>query len=274
MFPLVSVVIATYNWKEKWFTQTIESVFSQSYKNIELIIVNDASTNNIEEVIFRYCKKYNNITYLKNEKNSERSYSRNRGIFESKWKYIAFLDDDDIRWDKYKIEKQVEFLEKNVDYVMCGTSSIVINEYNDEIKKIIANHGDRNLKKRLFWGNEFILSSVMIRKEVCFFAGVFSTDKNFAEDYDLWLRIWRYGKINNIDDLYIFYRTRTWNTTTTRWFEMKKLAFESIWSNRKYYNSSIFLNLVKVLDFLIPYNLKSYIPHNFKEWIFKILKKF
>ncbi|MBQ9553797.1 glycosyltransferase family 2 protein [bacterium] len=91
----------------------MESVLHQTYKNIEVIIVNDASTNNVENVILSYCKTFDNIKYLKNEKNSERCYSRNRGIFESKGKYIAFLDDDDVWADENKLKKQIFFLESN-----------------------------------------------------------------------------------------------------------------------------------------------------------------
>lgn len=253
---LVSVIIATYNWKEKRFTQTIESVLSQSYKNLELIIVNDASTNNIEDVILRYRKKYDNIIYLKNEKNSERSFSRNRWIFESRWKYIAFLDDDDVRNDKDKIKKQVEFLEKNKDYVLCGTSFIEVNDNNEEIYKFIQNSWDREIRNTLLQYNQFAFSSVMIRKKVLLFSGLFNSDYNTVEDYDLRLRIWRYWKIYNISNSFIYYRTWQGNTTTSSQFKQKILSIKLIRNNKKYYPKLFIAFIVRIWWFILPKSIK------------------
>lgn len=258
--PLVSIIIATYNWKDKWFTQTVNSILNQTYKNIELIIVNDASTNNIEEVILRYCKQYDNIIYLKNEKNCERSYSRNRWIFESKWKYIAFCDDDDVWKDRDKIEKQVEFLEKNKDYVLCWTSIIEVDEDNEEIKKIEVINWNNSIKNLLLQSNQFALSSVMIRKEVLLFSGLFNSGYNTVEDYDLWLRIWRYWKIDNISNSFIYYRTWRWNTSTTFKSEMRKKCFWSMWDNKHYYPNFLKAFIMRLWGLVLPEKIKIIIP--------------
>ena len=113
---LVSVILATYNWRKEWIFKIIDYVLNQSYPNIELLIINNALTNNVEVLILKYKNKNKQIIYLKKVKNLEESCSRNRWIFESSWKYIAFMDDD-IGCDKGKINKQVEFLELNKNYV-------------------------------------------------------------------------------------------------------------------------------------------------------------
>ena len=252
--PLVSVIIATYNWSDKRLSQTIESVLNQTYKNIEIIIINDASTNDIEDVILWYKKKYNNIIYLRNEKNSERSYSRNRWIFESKWKYLAFCDDDDIWNDKDKIKKQVEFLESHNDYVLCWTSMIEIDEENKEIKRHTYFSWDKTIRNIMLQWNPFALSSVILKKNVLLYSWLFNWDFNTTEDYDLRIRIGRYGKLNNLSDSFIYYRTRQGNTSTTQSFKQKRLSFKSMCINNKYYPNFFKALICRIMDFTLPEN--------------------
>jgi len=256
--PLVSVILTTYNWKEKRLSKTIESVLKQTYKNIELIIINDASTNNIEDVILWYCKKFKNIVYLKNKKNSERSYSRNKWILESKWKYIAFIDDDDIWEDKDKIKKQINFFTRNNNVVLCGTSMIKINETDNEIQKIEMKEGNKNLKETLLQCNQFALSSVMIKKEVLCFSWLFNSNYNKAEDYELRLRIWKYWELWNIQNSYIYYRMRQWNTTSRNLLKIEAYAFKFMRENKRYYPNffkSILYRIMKLLPNKIIKNL-------------------
>src|SRR5690625_3067146 len=102
-FPLVSVVIPAYNC-EKWITKTIESVNKQSYKNIEIIIVNDGSTDKTKQILETFKDQQNlNVYHIEN---SGPAKARNLGVSKSSGKLIAFLDSDDL-WHKTKIEKQV-----------------------------------------------------------------------------------------------------------------------------------------------------------------------
>ena len=79
-FPLVSIIMPCYNSKEIWFRESIESVLNQSFKDFELIIVNDCSTNDIEKIILEYKEKDNRIVYLKNEKNLKITKTLNHGL--------------------------------------------------------------------------------------------------------------------------------------------------------------------------------------------------
>jgi glycosyltransferase involved in cell wall biosynthesis len=88
----------------------------QSYHNFEFIIINDASTNNIEDTINEYFKKYDNIIYIKNEKNLGLTKSLNIGIKNSHGEYIARIDDDDYWIIEDKLEKQIDFMENNPEY--------------------------------------------------------------------------------------------------------------------------------------------------------------
>jgi glycosyltransferase involved in cell wall biosynthesis len=129
MPPLVSVILPTYNWKDEWISKSIESVLNQTFKDFELIIINDFSTNDVEKVIKRFQKKDSRIVYLTNEENLKITKTLNRWLGVANWKYIARIDDDDIWNDNTKLEKQVNFMESYKDYWLCWAWKIIeINE--------------------------------------------------------------------------------------------------------------------------------------------------
>ncbi len=109
MCQLVSVIMPSYN-TAKFIKETVDSVINQTYQNFEIIIVDDCSTDNTDEVIAGI--KDERIKYIKNEKNSGAAVSRNRALREAKGKWIAFLDSDDV-WLPQKLEKQISFMKQN-----------------------------------------------------------------------------------------------------------------------------------------------------------------
>lgn len=106
---LVSIIMPSYN-TAPYIKETIQSVLDQTYQNWELIIVDDCSTDNVDEFVASI--KDERIRYFKNEKNSGAAVSRNRALREAKGRWIAFLDSDDL-WMPEKLEKQISFMEKN-----------------------------------------------------------------------------------------------------------------------------------------------------------------
>ena len=109
MNELVSIIMPSYN-TAPFIKETIESVLGQSYTNWELIIVDDCSTDNTDEIVNGYLSD-NRIRYIKNAKNSGAAVSRNRALREAKGKWIAFLDSDDL-WEPTKLEKQISFMQE------------------------------------------------------------------------------------------------------------------------------------------------------------------
>lgn len=124
--PLVSVVIPLYN-KLNWISQTILSVANQTYKNWECIIVDDGSTDGSYELVTSLINTLPGNWQVVRQSNSGQSVARNRGLEISSGEYIALLDADDI-WFKDKLEKQVEFLDKNSDVDLLFTSYIIFEE--------------------------------------------------------------------------------------------------------------------------------------------------
>ncbi|MEI7781786.1 MAG: glycosyltransferase [Planctomycetota bacterium] len=123
----VSVIIPNYNYAQ-YVCEAIDSVLNQTYKNIEIVVVNNGSTDNSLAVLEKYSKK---IT-LVNQENLGQSGARKSGLEKVTGDYIAFLDADD-KWDKQKIEKQLLLFTPKVELVYCG-----INLFSENAQKIIA----------------------------------------------------------------------------------------------------------------------------------------
>lgn len=110
MSDMVSIIMPSYN-TAKFIKETIESVLAQTYANWELLIVDDCSTDNTDEVVQEYIND-SRIRYIKNERNCGAALSRNRALQEAKGRWIAFLDSDDL-WMHEKLERQIRFMEEN-----------------------------------------------------------------------------------------------------------------------------------------------------------------
>ena len=135
--PLVSVVMANYNTPEEYLREAIESVLNQTYKNLEFIIVDDASTKNDIEIIRSYRDK--RIVLLQNERNRKTAFSANRGLAKARGAFIARMDSDDI-CAPYRIEKQVGFFRNIRRLISCRpgrNSSEARRESMQQISQIL-----------------------------------------------------------------------------------------------------------------------------------------
>lgn len=131
---LVSIITPVYNCA-KLLPKTIESVISQTYKNWEMILVDDCTPDNSAEIIKNYMKDEPRIKYFKLDNNSGAAVARNKALELSKGRFIAYLDADDL-WKPEKLEKQVDFMIKN-DYAFTCTDYEKINEDGDPLNKIV-----------------------------------------------------------------------------------------------------------------------------------------
>lgn len=181
---MVSVVLPTYD-RAAFLREAVETVLNQTYSNIELIIVDDGSTEDQEKFLRGWTHSYR---LIRQNKNGGVSSARNRGIMEAKGDYIAFLDSDDL-WDKRKIRKQVEQMESLPDIFIGHTDEIWIRG------GIRVNP----MKKHEKLGGSIFLnclriclispSSVIVRRELFDKVGLFDEFLPACEDYDFWLRV-------------------------------------------------------------------------------------
>lgn len=201
----VSVLMPVYNGG-KYLAEAIESIGSQSYTDWELIIVDDGSTDDTAKIISQY--RDNRIYYLRNKQNIGLVATLNKGIEYCSGKYIARMDADDVA-NPERLSCQVAFMEAHSKYVMCGTNAIVIDTRGNQIGKIRNLKTNNYLQINLLFSTPFIHPSVMMRREVLF-DNKYNRDFKHSEDYDLWCRISRAGKIANIGKELLKYR---WHDT-------------------------------------------------------------
>ena len=146
---LVSIIMPSWN-TERFIAETIQSVIDQTYQNWELLIVDDCSTDNTDEVVASF--KDDRIKYFHNEKNSGAALTRNRAMREAKGEWIAFLDSDDL-WMPEKLEKQIAFMKEN-GYTLSFTEYEKIDEDSKPLNIYVS--GPEKVNKRKMYNYDYI----------------------------------------------------------------------------------------------------------------------
>jgi glycosyltransferase involved in cell wall biosynthesis len=220
--PKVSVVIPTYN-RADYILESIESVFSQTFTDYEIIIVDDGSTDDTWEILQPLIDN-GKVLYIYQE-NSNKSAARNLGITKSSGKYIAFLDSDDV-FLPTKLEKQVSYLDQNPE---VGFVHSWYSKFDDEgnhlgIRDTSRYSGWVYPKILLSWSVLMALPCMMVKREVMSEVGNFDINQNWGEDLDLWRRITRRYPIDLIPEVLTKVRVHAGNLSKSKakptvWFE-------------------------------------------------------
>lgn len=217
---MISVVIPLYN-KERSIVSTIESVLAQTYKDWELIIVDDGSTDNSLEVVRSFIKSLapSFVMRVIHKENGGVSSARNRGIQEAKSEYVALLDADDL-WDKEYLSEQVKMTRDFSDAAMWGINYAEMYKGKlvrklatglaDEYRGYVENYFQLQGRK----SDLFCSSSVVIRKEVFDKIGLFDERIKYAEDSDMWYRIIATHNVAFYNRYMVFYQWDAENRST------------------------------------------------------------
>jgi len=201
---MVSVIITTYNNKNG-VKEAIDSVLSQTYKDIEIIVVDDGSIDDTEDFLKDYIQKRKII--FKRQENKGVSSARNVGFQLSKGEYINFLDGDDTL-NPEKIKAQVEFLKNHPDIsvVYCDSDIIINNKKMDFTYKELVGSFSGEVLNNLLERNFIALHSALTKREAIKEVGLFDESLRHAEDYDLWIRIANSHKYSFIDKPMVIYK--------------------------------------------------------------------
>ena len=203
--PLVSIIMPVYN-EEKNISRAIQSVLNQTYQKIELIIVDDGSTDSTPQIINDFKRTDDRIIYLRNLVNRGTTYSLNRGLRKAAGEYVARIDGDDWYCPK-KIELQINFLERRKEYGIVGTFYILVTDDKMAFKVNLPVTNEEILKK-IAYRNPFAHSSIMVRREILDKVGYYDERYEYAQDYDLYFRILSVSKGYNIPRHLLFRRHR------------------------------------------------------------------
>jgi glycosyltransferase involved in cell wall biosynthesis len=193
---------------ERYIAQSVESILNQSYKNIELIVVNDGSIDRTLEILQQY-KEINVI----NQENQGTASAINNGIKISNGEFIARIDSDDIAFP-IRIEKQVRYLRDHPDVGLLGSGAIIIDIKNRKFGYQKVPLTDSEIRWASLFKSPFIHPSIMFRREII--EGMPTLyDAKFlnSQDYDLWVRLIEKTKTANIREPLLYYRIHSKNTT-------------------------------------------------------------
>lgn len=205
---LVSIVLPIYNG-EKYMNLSIDSILNQTYKNWELIIIDDCSTDKTPEIAKAYADKDTRISYYRNEVNLKLPRGLNRGFSIARGDYLTWTSDDNLYLPE-AIERMLNTLQKeNTDFVFATCD--VINE-NGEVVEIIK--APKNYKKAILRG-DFVGACFMYTRKVYEAIGDYNPDNFLVEDYDYWLKIFAKFDVSNIQDVLYQYRWHDGALTST-----------------------------------------------------------
>jgi glycosyltransferase involved in cell wall biosynthesis len=227
--PNVSIIIPTYN-RLSMLKEAVDSVLAQDFEDMELIVVDDGSTDGTGEEMKRYGGR---VKLIQHSESRGVSAARNRGILHARGKYIAFLDSDDL-WVKGKLKIQVAFLNDNPHYPLCYTDEIWIRK-GKRVNPMVKH------AKYSGWIFEKCLplciispSSAMMRRTLFSRVGLFDEALPVCEDYDFWLRVSARFPVFFIDRKLIIKRgghpdqlsQKSWGNDRCRVIALEKLLSE------------------------------------------------
>jgi glycosyltransferase involved in cell wall biosynthesis len=204
--PLVSVVMSTYNDNPDFLEHAISSIANQTYRNLELLIVDDSTVAESKAVIDHWKCRDPRIRLMRFPDKKGFVASLNEGLRIASGEFIARMDGDDIS-EPERIEKEVAYLIGHPDISVVGTTMYIINEHGDVISFRNYLTGYKKLRKMSCFKSPLAHPSVMMRRKIID-TGFFYDDKfKKAEDYELWLRLMKSGyKMDNINEPLLRYR--------------------------------------------------------------------
>ncbi|AAM30837.1 glycosyltransferase family 2 protein [Methanosarcina mazei] len=193
---LISVVMSAYN-SEKFISDSISSILDQTYENWELIIINDASSDNTLKIVNQFSEKDPRIKVIDNENNLGLTISLNIGINNSKGEFIARLDSDDFA-EPSRLEKELDHLHAYPEAGLVGSGAHLINSSGNKIGSMNVMSQPYFVNRFLINLNPFIHSSIMVRKKALDNVGSYREKFRYSQDYDLILRLSDKYKLSNI----------------------------------------------------------------------------
>lgn len=244
----IDIIMPVYN-SEKYIQNTVKSVLNQTYKYWRLIIIDDASTDNTIQILYKLYRKHRNkkkIIILKNEVNKGQAFSRNLGLKYSKSKLVSFLDSDDF-WAKNKLKNQIKFMmTNNYDFTYTDYKIIKNNKINTIKVPDYFNY------KRFIRNSSINTCSIILKKKII--KNIYFKNLRFSEDYFFKCQILK-KNINayKCPGSYAYYLIRDGSLQSNRFS-----VLISLWIINKNLNKMNFINNIISIIFISFNSLKKY----------------
>lgn len=240
--PLVSVIIPAYN-AEKYVEHAVRSIMNQTYKNLEILVTDDCSTDNTLDILQKLAEEDARISIHHNEQNKKIVQTLNELVERAKGKYIARMDADDLALHN-RIEKQIDYLETHSEIGICGTNAWHINESDKIIGISRLPETNEEIQKFKIYKCPLYHPSVVVRKDLLF-KNRYDERYIHSEDYELWVRLSTKTKIYNLKERLLYYRIHTSQISKKYTNEQVSLGKE-ILQNYDLIPQSMIYNLSKV----------------------------
>lgn len=214
----VSVITPVYN-VAKFIDKTLSSMVNQSYKDLEIVLVDDCSKDNSAEVIAKWTAKYPNIVYHKQEKNQGAAVARNTALDIANGRYVAFLDSDDL-WCDGKLEKQIAFMKEKNAAISC-TAMDCIDEEDKPLNSV------REVREKISY--KFLLHNTMIATSTVIIdrnkTGDFQMPlRRGGQDYATWLMLMRNGTMcYGLNEVLSHYRVMSQSLSSNKWKSIRQV---------------------------------------------------
>jgi len=218
--PKVTVLMSVYNG-ERYLNEAVDSILTQTFRDFEFLIIDDASTDRTPEILRGYDDQ--RIRIVTNEENLGLTKSLNKGLALARGEYVARMDADDISVPE-RLEKQVLFLEKNSDIGVLGTAVQYIDEFGKPSQIIKWPQRDSLIKWQLCFMDPIAHPSVIVRRKLLMDGGGYNEKIIFAQDYDLWVRLSPRTRFENHKDVLVYLRKTKENISFTKYNEQKMFS--------------------------------------------------
>lgn len=261
--PIVSIVMPTFNSAGPLLKKAIESAINQEFRDWELIIVDDASTNDTPRILDEFANKDSRISVVHKERNEFRelgiSGSLNRGIDLARGRYIARLDHDDYWIDAKKLSKQVAFLDAHPECVVVGGGVIIVDDDGQEHSRYFKKETDQEIRRAALSANPFSHTTVLFRRNIAIAVGKYQG--KHIEDWDLWLRMGLRGTFYNFNEYFVAYTMNDENSSFRNQRALSRLVLGLIWRYRQTYPGFVkgyCLNFAQYLFACLPIGIRKH----------------
>lgn len=231
--PLVSVLFPVYN-TARYLEEALESILAQTFEDFELIIIDDGSTDASLKILQAYAARDARIL-LSSRENKGLAQTRNELLGQAKGEYIAIMDSDDVALP-YRLARQVEFLQKELDVVCLGGAFELIDEAGRMLVSLPAPTNNEEIQQLMLAGHTAIHhATAMMRRASLLKVGGYPETMATGGDLDLFLRLGEVGKMANLTDTVLKYRQHMNSISAlkhTQQIEDKKVACEQAWERR------------------------------------------
>lgn len=253
---------------EDYIESAIGSILNQTYKNLELVVVDDYSSDTTGQVIDRLAKKDKRVRAFHNKRNIKQTRTRNFAINQAKGKFITLMDADDFRHPE-SLEKQLHFLLAHPDVVAVGTAAEICDEKMKRLNDRVYPLENSEIRRTFFRYSPFCLASIMVRVELL---GPETYDPSMepAEDIDLMMRLGAKGKLANLPEVLYSVRTHKHSVTQRGARIMEKNTFRARRKAvREYgYKMTLLDRIYNAIQYLSMYLM----PPRFRFWLFNKLR--